>query len=98
MCSPLPACLQRQRVEQQAAQVLQQKAEILDKVRHRFRRAIENEDDEPEQEAAVAGALEDGKQQVSFASLQGVAAVYLGCQFELSDVWVKPGPQGIGGR
>lgn len=51
-------------MEQQAAQVLQQKAEILDKVRHRFRRAIENEDDEPEQEAAVAGALEDGKQQV----------------------------------
>ena len=70
--------------------MLQQKAEILDKVRHRFRRAIENEDDEPEQEAAVAGALEDGKQQVSFASLQGVAAVHLGCQFELSDVWVKP--------
>ena len=63
MC--LRPCLQRQRAEQQAAQVLQQKAEVLDKVRHRFRRAIGNEDDEPEEEAEHAGALEDGKRQVS---------------------------------
>ena len=45
--------------------MLQQKAEVLDKVRDRFRRAIGNEDDDPEEEAEQAGALEDGSQPVS---------------------------------
>ena len=59
--------------------MLQQKAEVLDKVRHRFRRAIENEDDEPEEEAEDAGPLEDGEQQVGQHPCKERQSIHTGC-------------------
>ena len=76
--------MQRQRAEQQAAQVLQQKAEVLDKVKHRFRRAIGNEDDEPEEGAGDAGALEDEKQQVSLHPCKAWRSLQTGRHFDVS--------------
>ena len=58
--------------------MLQQKAEALDKVRDRFRRAIGNEDDEPEEEAELVGALEGGKQLVSLHPCKGWQRLCMG--------------------
>ena len=64
--------------------MLQQKAEVLDKVKHRFRRAIGNEDDEPEEGAGDAGALKDEKQQVSLHPCKAWRSLQTGRHFDVS--------------